>query len=237
MDNKQVLDDFIKEVNSLAITVSRMLAGTEGDEDVTSDLPTLPASLTDSQAPIESNVAMKASMSNTADESMSDIEDQLRSDMKQKQLQIKTRDQISKLQNILLILADYKRKSKELVQLLSTNTGGNILRSFYWQAMLHYQWSSRNQTSFVSSLDSSIEYGYFYSGSAARIVLTPQLEKSLHHLLKTAKQGGNSLVTGIEVCDVGMSVEYTNELNSYMYVALNHAVYAAVLSFIYEHRV
>ena len=200
VDSKQILEEFIKEIDNLSIIVCRMLKGSNGDEDISSDnLPTLAAPLTDSQAPLGSNVAMKASTSVFAEGSTSDLEEQLRSDMKQQQFQLKTRDQISRLQNVLLVLADYKFKGEKLARFLSN---GDVLKSFCWQSMLHFEWSSRNQTGTISSLDSSIEYGYHFTGNAGRIVLTPQLEKSLHYLLQTVKQGNSSLVSGSEVRSV-----------------------------------
>ena len=48
----------------------------------------------------------------------------------------------------------------------------------------------------LPALHASLPYGYHFTGSASRVVLTPETERVILFLLQTVTQGTNTLLTG-----------------------------------------
>ena len=107
------------------------------------------------------------------------------------------RSHIRKMEDIVLILSSYRYKAEKLHLVLPTEQ--NISTSFHWQSLLHYEWSTHDTQVTISTIGASLSYGYHYSGSAARLVLTPVMERSLCVLLEAVKQGNSTLIVGKEV--------------------------------------
>ena len=110
------------------------------------------------------------------------------------------RYQVHKLQNILLVLSQYRQRVSSLTKhITDSNSTGGLSKSFLWQSMLHYHWSSQEQSCQLSTLHASLSYGYHFTGSASRVVLTPETERVMLFLLRAVTQGTNTLLTGPQV--------------------------------------
>ena len=113
---------------------------------------------------------------------------------------VMARHQVHKLQTILLALSQYRQCVSSLTKHVTdfSSTGG-LSKSFLWQSMLHYYWSSQEQSCQLSTLHVSLPYGYHFTGSASHIVLAPETEKVMLFLLQAITQGTNTLLTGPQV--------------------------------------
>ena len=110
------------------------------------------------------------------------------------------RHQVHKLQNILLVLSQYRQRVSSLTKhITDSSSTGDLSKSFLWQSMLHYHWSSQKQSCQLSTLHASLLYGYHFTGSASRVVLTPETEKVVVFLLRAITHGTNTLLTGPQV--------------------------------------
>ena len=65
--------------------------------------------------------------------------------------------------------------------------------------MLHFDWMNQEQSCQLAVLHTTLLYGYHYTGSASRVVLTPQTEKAMLFLLHAVRQGNDALLTGAQV--------------------------------------
>ena len=102
-----------------------------------------------------------------------------------------------KIENVIMLLTSFWHKMEGLKSILSSVR--NISSSFHWQSLLHYEWSHHDGIAIISTLGTSLSYGYHYTGSAMRMVLTPVMERSLCFLLDAVKQGNSSLIVAKEV--------------------------------------
>ena len=103
----------------------------------------------------------------------------------------------AKIENVIMLLTSFWHKMERLKSILSSVR--NISSSFHWQSLLHYEWSRHDSIASISTLGTSLSYGYHYTGSAMRMVLTPVMERSLCFLLDAVKQGNSSLIVAKEV--------------------------------------
>ena len=106
---------------------------------------------------------------------------------------------VKKLESIVMVLASFRYKIEGVLSILPTVR--NVANSFHWQSLLHYEWSVHDSQAFISSLGSSLSYGYRYTGSACRLVLTPAMERSLGFLLEAVREGNSGVVLGREVSE------------------------------------
>ena len=199
--NQSNLQDLCKEVNSGMATVSQLLhrkiSASAGI--IIPDVAPPSVQQIESQSYLDSNVALKASASN-----VQEMESTASSEVLQEQLRdnisFQPRDFVAKLQSVLLVLFAYRQK----IEQLHDKTDSDISSSFPWQSMLHFDWSTRDQRCVLSTLNTSIPYGYHYTGSSGKIVLTPDSERSIVFLLQAVQQGTSTLLTGSAVsasCD------------------------------------
>ena len=108
------------------------------------------------------------------------------------------KSQIQKLENVIMVLSSYRYKAEEIKSVLSSIR--NISSSFQWQSLLRYEWSRQDRQASITTMGASLSYGYHYTGSVGRLVLTPAMEKAVCYLLQAVKQGNSTLVLGKEVC-------------------------------------
>jgi len=97
-----------------------------------------------------------------------------------------------KLQSLQVILMNYKLKARNL----SEPGSSNLNETFEWQSLLHYVWSSREQKCFISSLGPRLSYGYQYTGTSSRMMVTPLLERALFSLIMAVGSGIGALIDG-----------------------------------------
>ena len=113
---------------------------------------------------------------------------------------VMARHQVHKLQTVLLVLSQYRQCVSSLTKHVTDFSSTGVLsKSFLWQSMLHYHWSSQEQSCQLSTLHASLPYGYHFTGSASHIVLAPETEKAMLFLLRAITQGTNTLLTGPQV--------------------------------------
>ena len=196
--NGSSLEDFKAEVTSLSKTVTGFVKGTISfPEDVTKLTEALGLVQSVSQVNIDSNIALKASASNIhAEESglssslLGEVECSNRHD---KQI---SRHQITKFHSLLLVLSNFRIKCKLM---LKVEPISDLKESFEWHSLVHYKWLSREHKCVISSLNAKLDYGYQYTGSSPRIMVTPQMEKTIYSLIQTTSSGGCALLSGEEV--------------------------------------
>ena len=145
---------------------------------------------------MESNIALKDSVSN-----MSAVDSTSNSGVFGERVQMNnmygiSKYQLVKLQNIQLVLLNYKLKTAIFLELESNST---LKDSFEWQSMLHYEWLPREQKASITILGTRLMYGYQYTGSSSHLLLTPLLEKTLYSLLQAIGTEGGAVLTGEEV--------------------------------------
>ena len=207
IENSQKLSEFLSEINTLLNAVSDLIKGSSNVSQV--GLPEVLMSAGASQIcqdNMESNVALKDSVSN-----MSAVGSTSNSGVFGEQINNIygiSKYQLVKLQNIQLVLLNYKLKAANFLELGSNST---LNDSFEWQSMLHYEWSPREQKASISILGTRLVYGYQHTGSSSRLLVTPLMERTLYSLLQAVRRGGGAMLTGEEVscvyCNVGRLVE------------------------------
>lgn len=196
--NGSSLEDLKTEIASLSKTVTGFLKGTiPVPEDATKLTEALGLVQSESQVNIDSNIALKASASNIHAEESSlscgvlfEVES---SNSHNKQI---SRHQICKFQSLLLVLSNFRTKCKLM---LKVEPISDMKESFEWQSLVHYKWLSREHKCVISSLNAKLDYGYQYTGSSPRILVTPQMEKTVYSLIQTTSRGGGALLSGEEV--------------------------------------
>ena len=188
IQNSAMLNELLAEVGSLLKTATDLLRGKALPDASMVGFPEAPSQ---SQVNMESNVALKASMSNIE----SDVGSGLFGQVTQISRSEITKHQLIRLQNIQLVLWNYKLKIEQLSSLEPTPS---LSEGFEWQSMLHYEWSSREQRSYITSLNTRLVYGYQYTGCAARMVITPLMERTMYSMLRAIDSGG-ALLTGDQV--------------------------------------
>ena len=100
-----------------------------------------------------------------------------------------------KLQNIVAILSNFKLKL-----LILSKEPNDFKSSFPFRSMLHHSWS---EGSCVLTADTArLEYGFSFTGSGSRLVLTPLLERSAVFLLQAAHRGHSTLLHSGQVSHV-----------------------------------
>ena len=186
-ESVKMVDSFIAEVNSLMSMAVALIKGRSlEDDDVTKPHP--------------SNV-LQPSISHDQDTSAVIITGEGPTPIHENQRSSRTylvpKSHIRKIENIIMVLSSYRYKAEELKSVLSTTL--NISISFQWQSLLHYEWSTQDSQASVTTMGASLSYGYHYTGSAGRLVLTPAMEKVVCYLLQAVKQGNNTLILGKEV--------------------------------------
>ncbi len=194
IENSQKLSEFVSEINSLLNTVSDLIKGSPTNVSLPEVL--MSGSSQICQDNMESNIALKDSVSN-----MSAVDSTSNSGVFGERVQMNnmygiSKYQLVKLQNIQLVLLNYKLKAAIFLELESNST---LKDSFEWQSMLHYEWLPREQKASITILGTRLMYGYQYTGSSSRLLLTPLLEKTLYSLLQAIGTEGGAVLTGEEV--------------------------------------
>ena len=180
-DPTKLIEKFLREIISLTGSSVTLLNGKcLPEEDVTkphtSDVTQLSTGQDqENSAPIQENIISNTDISKT---------------LKFSRAYLVPKSHIRKMENIVLILSSYRYKAEKLQSVLPTEQ--NISSSFHWQSLLHYDWSTHDTQATISTIGASLSYGYHYTGSAARLVLTPVMERSLCFLLEAVKQGNYS---------------------------------------------
>ena len=77
---------------------------------------------------------------------------------------------VHKLQNILLVLSQYRQYVSSLIT--ESSSTRSLSKLFLWKSMLHFHWLSQDQYCQLSTLHASLPYGYHFTGSASLVVLT-----------------------------------------------------------------
>ncbi len=197
--SKAPLQELYKEIGSLIAAASQLVHGKSSVTETIPETCSVAVPQSDSQLCLDSNIALRASASN-----VHGVESALSSELLIPDLQrvlrpsglshgYVSRDQTNKLQIVLLILSAYRQKIEQLCNL---NCSPKLSGSFLWQSMLRFNWSSREQRCYLSTLDARIFYGNHYSGSWMKVVLTPATEKVLVFLLKAVQEGSSPLIQG-----------------------------------------
>lgn len=193
------LGDFKTEILSLLQFVTGFLNGTitiEGE--VTQLNESLGLVQSDSQ--VNSNVDLKTSVSNLdANENTSScnlLSEVICSRRESKKLE---RHFKSKLQSLLQILSNFRLKVEHL---MDSGHLSDMNESFQWQSYLHYEWVSQEQKCVITSLGTRLDYGFQYTGSSPRIMITPQMEKTMYSLMRATDASRGGLLCGEEVCYV-----------------------------------
>ncbi len=192
IENSQKLTEFLSDLNSLLSNISDLVRGNSSGI----SLEGLSESISQSLVNMDSNVAMKASVSNVSAAVDSALNSNVFEEISQVPYGI-SKYQLIKLQNLKLVLLNFQLKVQKILELDSNLAG--FKDSFDWQSMLHYDWSSREEKVTISILGTGMGYGNQYMGSSCRLVLTPLLERTLYTLLRATKGGGGALLTGEEV--------------------------------------
>lgn len=187
-DHAKLIETFLKEVTSLTGSAVTLLNGKYlTEEDVTQPHTCGVAQVSPGQDQDHSASPQEKIISNTA----------ISATLKPSRVYLVPRSHIRKMEDIVLILSSYRYKAEKLQSVLPMEQ--NISSSFHWQSLLHYDWSTHDTQATISTIGASLSYGYHYTGSVARLVLTPVTERSLCFLLKAVKQGNSTLVVGKEV--------------------------------------
>ena len=189
--DSELMESFIEDINSLTrLAVAMMKGESLEDDDVTKPHPSDALEPSTSHDPDTSTVII------TGDDpaSTAAINEGQRSSSR---AYLVLKSQTRKMENVILVLSSYRFKAEELR--LISSTVRNVTNTFQWQSLLHYEWSAQDNLASVSTVGASLGYGYHYTGSASRLVLTPVLEKAVCYLLQTVKQGNSSLLLGKEV--------------------------------------
>lgn len=192
VENSQKLPEFLSEINSLLNSVSDLVRGGNTGPSLVEPSGSTVQSLVN----MDSNVAMKSSVSNVSVAVDSALNSNVFEEISQVRYGI-SKHQLVKLQNLRLVLFNFKLKAQKILDLNSNMVG--FKDSFEWQSMLHYDWSSREQKASISILGTCVRYGSQYTGSSCRLVLTPLLERTLYSLLRATEGGGGTMLTGKEV--------------------------------------
>ena len=189
-ESTKLVESFVKEINSLtSLAVSLIKGKSLQDDDVTKPCPSDMLQLSTSRDQGDSTliIAGEGPTSTTA----------LDEGQRSSRAYITPKHQTRKMENILMVLSSYRYKTEELKSILSTIR--NISSSFEWQSLLHYEWSTQDNQAVITTIGARLNYGYHYTGSTGRLVLTPRMEKAVCYLLETVKQGNSSLIIGKEV--------------------------------------
>ena len=197
--NQQPMKELNNNLNNLIVIATMILKGkspvvTRSDEGMGK------SPIADHQ--LDSNVALKWSSTDPSDggEDDSGIKEEeggLHEEGVRERRGVTPRYQVHKLQNILLVLSQYRQRVSSLTRhITESSSTGDLSKSFLWQSMLHYHWSSQDQSCQLSTLHASLPYGYHFTGSASHVVLTPETERVILFLLQTVTQGTNTLLTG-----------------------------------------
>ena len=190
---KSLIDNLLKEISSLtSLAVSALRGKSHLEDDVTK-----PDSTNALQNHDLDDTTLKASTSDTQMEEGVISSTVVNEAHRTSRTYLVPRSHTKKMESIVMVLGSYRYKVKGLQSVLSSVH--NVLSSFHWQSMFHYEWSAHDNQASVTTLGASLSYGYHYTGSATRLVLTPLLEKSMCFLLDAAKQGNSSLILGKEV--------------------------------------
>lgn len=187
-DPTKLIEKFLKEITSLTGSAVSLLSGKYlPEEDVTQPHTSDVTQLSTDQDQENSALVQENIISNTA----------INETLKHSLAYLVPKSHIRKMEDIVLILSSYRYKAEKLKSVLPTEQ--NISSSFHWQSLLHYDWSTHDTQATISTIGASLSYSYHYTGSAARLVLTPVMERSLCFLLEAVKLGNSSLVVGNEV--------------------------------------
>ena len=203
-ENQQPLKEMRKELDRLiAIAIQNLKGkspvGDRDDDDMRESEPPSqqPENYSDSSANT-ANIPEGGEGSHSCEASVEERRG-LREGPERRRKGMVSRDHVHRMQNILLVLSVYKQRSKTLSKYLTNPSSGDLSKSFLWQSMLHFDWMSQEQSCQLSVLHTTLPYGYHYTGSASRVVLTPQTEKAMLFLLHAVRQGNNALLTGAQV--------------------------------------
>ena len=210
--NQQPMKELNNNLNNL-ITIATMILKGKSPVVTRSDEGMGKSPKADSQ--LDSNMALKWSSTDPSDggddSGSKEEEGGLHEEGVRERRGVTPRYQVHKLQNILLALSQYRQRVSSLTRHIteSSSTGG-LSKSFLWQSMLHYHWSSQDQSCQLSTLHASLPYGYHFTGSASRVVLTPETEKVMVFLLRAVTHGTNTLLTGPQVRSSSLSPSLSN---------------------------
>lgn len=184
-DSVKLLKVFRKEIISLvSLAVTSLKGKSLVEEDVTRTQPS------DSQRHISTN-------DQDHDTNVTIKQGGVSQNQKHSRSYLVPKSHTAKMETIVTLLTTFQHKLKGLQSVMSSVR--NITSSFHWQSMLHYNWSTHDSQASISAMGSSLSYGYHYTGSAMRLVLTPLMERSMCFLLDAVKQGNSSLILGKEV--------------------------------------
>ena len=209
-DNQQPLKELSKEIDRLISIAIQILKGkspvSDRDDDAVGESAPqaqLPESYSDYSA-LRSNIADvpggREGRPGSGYEASMEERRGLHEGPERRGRGVVPRDHVHRMQSVLLVLSVYKRRCKSLTKYLTNPSSGDLNKSFLWQSMLHFDWLSQEQSCQLSALHTTLPYGYHYTGSASRVVLTPQTEKVMLFLLQAVSQGTNTLLTGAQVC-------------------------------------
>ena len=181
-DSAKLIENFLAEIFSLTQSAVTLLKEKSVHEyDVTKPYPSEP------------------SVSQTQENSTPMHENDTAVDEPRKppQAYLVSKSHTRKMETVITVLSSFRFKADNLRSVL--HSVQNMLNSFHWRSLLHYDWSTSDSRATIRTLGASLSYGYHYTGSATRLVLTPVTEKSLCFLLGAIRQGSSSLIVGKEV--------------------------------------
>ena len=116
----------------------------------------------DSQALLDSNVALHASTSNVqaVGSSFSNIDSsQWKHPLKDRLRNLPTQDQIDRFQSVILVLASFGGKLAGLSSQLK-DASVDLSCTFQWKSLLHFKWLAPEKKCSLTSLHASVPYGY-----------------------------------------------------------------------------